>query len=235
MQGAQPGTYELKLSFKLPDKAGTLSFVAENIVIKPKTKTSVSVTLYDYHISISGSPSAGKGLASYESKIFRYKGNTDRNINRGIPSFYLKGKHDKPIALDEITTETSGKIKPGTYDVLISLEVSSQKQKIWLENFVMKPDVRYLIATNLNGGIITYTGGNKAVTDMHLYPAGSAASQAGTPSPIKNLELGGYESLTMMNACPPGSYDVLLTLGKGARYEWKKNIIIKTGSTTEVR
>ena len=153
----------------------------------------------------------------------------------GIPSFYAKGKHDKPITPDESTNNTSGKIKPGTYDVLISIGISGQAQKVWLENFTMKPDVNYMIATNLNGGVIIYTGGNKEVKNMHLYPAGTAAKQTGTPAPIKNLELGSYDNLTLTNACPPGAYDVLLTFGNGIKYEWRKNLVVKTGSRTEVK
>jgi hypothetical protein len=235
MQGAAPGTYDLKLSFKLSGKPGTLSFVAGNIIIKPKTKTSVSVTLYDYQVLIDESPATTKGFSNYESKVYKYKGNTDQNNNLSIISFYAKGKHDNPIPPDEAMSVTKGKIKPGTYDVLITIEVSGQKQKIWLENFLMKTDINYKIAINLNGGIIIYSGSNKDAKDMHLYPAGTAANQTGTPAPIKNLELGGYDNLTLPNACPPGSYDVLITTGKGPKYEWRKNIFVKTGSKTEVK
>lgn len=235
MLGASPGTYDLKLSFKLSGKPGTLSFVAGNIVIKPKTKTSLSVTLYDYQILIDEFPASTKGFSYYESKVYRYKGITDQTNNLGIPSFYIKGKHDKSIPPDESMGETKGKIKPGTYDVLISIDISGQKQKVWLENFVMKSDINYKIAINLNGGVIIYTGGNKDVKDMHLYPAGTAARQTVTPAPVKNMELGGYESLTLLNACPPGSYDVLLYFGKGNKYEWRKNIVVKTGTKTEVK
>ena len=38
MQGAAPGTYDLKLVFKLSGKPGTLSFLVGNLLIKPKTK-----------------------------------------------------------------------------------------------------------------------------------------------------------------------------------------------------
>jgi hypothetical protein len=235
LQGAKPGTYNLKLIFKLSGKPGTLSFIVGNIIIKPKTKTSVSVTLYDYQILIEESPASLKGLSYYESKINRYKGNTEQNLNWGKPSFYAKSKHDKSIPPDELMGDTYGKIKPGTYDVLISIGISGQTQKIWLENFTLKPDVNYKIATNLNAGIIIYTGGNKEAKDMHLYPAGTASKQTGSPAPIKNLELIGFESLTLTNACPPGAYDVLLTFGNGVRYDWRKNIVIKTGTRTEVK
>jgi hypothetical protein len=235
MLGATPGTYDLKLTFKLSGKPGTLSFIIGNVLIKPQTKTSVTITLYDYQISIAESPGSLKGLASFDLKINKFKGNTDQNSNMGIPSFYAKGKHDKTIHPDEATNNTSGKIKPGTYDVLISIGISGQAQKVWLENFTMKPDVKYGILTNLNGGVIIFTGINHEVKNMHLYPAGTAAKQTGTPAPVKNLELGSYDNLTLTNACPPGSYDVLLTFGNGTKYEWRKNIIVKTGSRTEVK
>lgn len=234
LQGAVPGTYNLKLSFKLSGKAGMISLIAGNIIIKPNTKTSVSVILYDYQILIDESPASINGLSYYETKIYRYKGNSDLNL-KGIPSFYALGKHDKTISPDESKNDLSGKIKPGTYDFLITIDISGQKQKIWLENFIMKPDINYKIAVNLNGGIIIYTGGNKNVKDMHLYPAGTAASQTGTPSPIKNMDLGGYENPAMMNACRPASYDVLLAIGKDPKYEWRKNIVVTTGSKTEVK
>lgn len=234
-QGAAPGTYNLKLNFKLSGKPGNLSFIVENIVLKAKTKTSVSVTLYDYQILIDETPASLKGLSSYESKINRYKGNTEQHLNPGIPSFYAKGKRDKPIPPDETLGETNGKIKPGTYDVLISIAISGQIQRVWLENFVLKHDVNYKITTNLNGGVIVYTGGNKDVKVMHLYPAGTAGSQTGNPAPVKNLEIIKYESITSTNACPPGSYDILLELGRGGKYEWRKNITVKTGAKTEVK
>ena len=194
--GAAPGTYDLKLTFKLSGKPGTLSFVINNVLIKAQTKTSVSVTIYDYQVSIAESPGSLKGLSLYDLKINKFRGNTEQSSNMGIPAFYVKGKHDKPIHPDEATNNTSGKIKPGTYDVLILIGISGQAQKVWLENFTMKPDVNYMISTNLNGGVIIYTGGNKEVKNIHLYPAGTAATQTGTPSPLKNLELGSYDNLT---------------------------------------
>src|SRR5450759_3492828 len=155
MLGAAAGTYDLKLMFKLSGKPGTLSFVVSNVLIKPQTKTSVTITIYFYQISIAETPGPLKGLSFYDLKINKFKGNTDQSNNMGIPSFYAKGKHNKPIPPDESTNNTSGKIKPGTYDVLISIGISGQAQKVWLENFTMKPDINYMIATNLNGGVIT--------------------------------------------------------------------------------
>jgi len=235
MLGAAAGSYDLKLMFKLSGRPGTLSFVVGNVLIKPQTKTSVTITIYEYQISIAESPGSLKGLSFYDLKINKFKGNTDQSNNMGIPSFYAKGKHNKPIPPDESTNNTSGKIKPGTYDVLISIGISGQAQKVWLENFTMKPDINYKIAANLNGGVIIYTGGNKEVKNMHLYPAGTSAKQTGTPTPVKNLELGSYDNLTLTNACPPGAYDILLTFGNGIKYEWRKNLVVKTGSRTEVK
>jgi hypothetical protein len=235
MQGAAPGTYDLRMTFKLSGTKGTLSFVAGNIVIKPKTKTTVNVTLYDYLISISETPGTIKGLASYETKVNRFKGSSEQNVTKGIPSVYEKGKTDKALTPDEVVNETSCKIKPGTYDLLLTLDIASQRQKIWLQNFTMKPDVSYKITTNLNAGEVVYTGGIKDVKMMHFYPGGTAATQTGTPTPVKNQELLTYTNVTLTNACPPGTYDVLLNHKNGSKYEWKKNIIVKTASKTEIR
>ena len=232
-QGAAPGTYDLKLSFKLSGKPGTLSFVVGNVVLKPKTKTTVTITLYDYQIFISESPTTINGLSFFDSKIIKYKGNTDQTNSMGIPMFYAKGKHDQVIPPAESVSKTSGKMKPGVYDVLISMSISGQTQKIWLENFTMKPDITYTISTNLNGGVISYAGGDRDIKNLHLYPAGTAAKQTGTPAPIKNLELFRYENISSNNACAPGAYDVLLASGN--KYEWRKNLVIKTGSKTEIR
>jgi hypothetical protein len=231
-QGAAPGTYDLKLAFKLSGKPGTLSFVVGNVLIKPKTKTAVTVTLYDYQILIAESPASNNGLSFFESKINKYKGNTDQTNSIGIPKYYEKGKHDQDVKPVESPSKTSDKLKPGVYDVLISLGISGQTQKIWLENFTMKPDVNYIVTTNLNGGVVAYAGGG-SIKQMHLYPAGTAAKQTGTASPIKALELYNYENVSTNNACPPGAYDVLLS--NGNKYEWRKNFIIKTGSKTEIR
>ncbi len=232
-KGAAPGTYDLKLAFKLSGKPGTLSFVVGNVVVKPKMKTTITITLYDYQIFISESPTTINGLSFFDSKIIKYKGNTDQTNSVGIPMFYAKGKHDHVIPPAESISKTSGKMKPGEYDVLISMSISGQPQKIWLENFTMKPDITYTISINLNGGVITYTGGNRDVKSLHFYPAGTAAKQTGTPAPIKNLELFHYENISSNNACAPGAYDVLLAAGN--KYEWQKNIIVKTGSKTEIR
>jgi hypothetical protein len=234
MQGIAPGTYDLKLTFKLSGKPGTLSFVVGNIVIKPKTKTSLSVTLFDTQVTITETPGTLKGLSAYESNVSSFNGNVEQITYKGVFSFYAKGKRDTKITPDEATSETKGKIKSGTYDILITISISGQKHEVWLENFVMKPDVGYKIGTNLNGGVITYTGGNKEVKSMGLYPAGTAAQQTAKPAPDKTREIIGYENIKSTNACPPGSYDVLLNFGS-AKYEWRKSIVVQTGVRAEVK
>jgi hypothetical protein len=234
-QGAAPGTYDLKMVFKLSGKPGTLSFVANNIVIKPKTETTVSVTLYDYQVNLQESPGSLKGLAAYDSKVISYKNALGKELNKGVPVFYAKGKHDSPITPDEATNETSGKIKPGTYDIQITISISGQKQKVWLENFVMKPDVNYKITINLNGGSVLYAGGNKDVKMIHLYPAGTSAKQTGNPARVKNIEIASYETSSEANACAPGSYDILLDLKNGTKYEWRKNVAVNSGSRTDIK
>jgi hypothetical protein len=235
MQGAAPGTYDLRMTFKLSGKPGTLSFVVGNIVIKANTKTSVSVTLYDYQIMIAETPASLNGFSAYETLINRCKGNTIQDIYFGIPSFYAKGQHDKPIPPDQTISKTTGRIKAGTYDLLISIGISGQTQKVWLENFMMKPDINYKITTNLNAGGITYSGGNKDVNALLLYPAGTAAKQTGNPAPNKNLEIINYSSVAVANCCSPGTYDVLLNFKNGSKYEWRKNVVIQTGIKTDVK
>jgi|WetSurMetagenome_2_1015567.scaffolds.fasta_scaffold39836_2 hypothetical protein len=232
---AKPGNYTLRLNYKLSGRPGTFSFDIENVVIKPGNKTTVSATLYQYQVLIDEAPVSQKGLAYYESRVSRYKGNTDQNLNWGIPSFYPKGVHDKAITPDEKMGDNYGKIKPGTYDVLISIEIAGRVQKIWLENFIMKPDVSYKIVTNLNGGVITYSGVNRDVKIIHLYPVGTSGRQSGTPAPDKNTEIMKYDPAINLYACPPGSYDVLLSIGNGLKYEWRKNIIVHTGARTDVK
>lgn len=235
VQGAAPGTYDLKLTLKLSAKSGTLSFVIGNVVIKPKTKTTVNVTVYDYQISIAEVPAPAKGLAGFDSKIQRFKGNTDQANNSATVSFYAKGNHDKSINPDEAATKSSGKIKPGVYDVLISLGISGQQQKIWLENFSMKAGITYNITTNLNGGVILYAGGNRDIKNLHLYPAGTAAKQTGAAAPVKALELMNYENINSNNSCPPGTFDLLLASGNGGKFEWRKNCIITPGTRFNVK
>jgi hypothetical protein len=235
MQGAAPGTYELKLTFKLSGKPGTLGFTVPNIIIKPKSKTYVSVTLYDYQILIDEKQATLSGLSQYESEVIRCKTHTVQEGYFAVPSFYEKGKHDKALTPDEVKGNTKGKIKPGTYDLLISIKISDQTHKVWLENFQMKPDISYKVLVNLNAGGIIYTGGNKDVKELLLYPAGTAAKQTGPPTPISNLETISYENVTVANCCSPGSYDVLLKFAKASKYEWRKNIAITTGVRTEVK
>jgi hypothetical protein len=235
VQGVKPGTYTMKVTFKLSGKPGSLSFDIDNIIIKPQTKTTISVTLYDYQILIAETPGNLKDLSSFISKVDRYSGNTEQNPTCGVPTFYSKGARDKPIEPVEITNNKNVKIRPGTYDVLITLGAPGKTQKVWLENFILKPDVSYNITTNLNAGLVEYAGGNRDVKAFHMYPAGTADRQKGTATPDKNLELIKCESQTSTSACPPGTYDVLINLNNGARYEWRKNIVVKTGTRTQVK
>ena len=99
----------------------------------------------------------------------------------------------------------------------------------------MKPNVSYEIITNLNAGIITYAGVNKDVKAIHLYPAGTAGRQTGNPAPDKNLELFKCDNQTLTSACPPGTYDVLLNIKNGTKYEWRNNLAVQTGIRTGVK
>jgi hypothetical protein len=235
LAGAAPGTYDLRLTFKLSGKPGILSFIVKNVIIKPATKTAVDVTLYDYQILIDEIPAAAGGLASFESNVNRCKTNVVQDIYYSVPTFYLKGKHESAITPDQATTKTKGKIKPGTYDVLLTIGISGQSQQVWLENFQFKPDINYKVAVNLNAGGITYTGGNKEVKALQLYPAGSSASQTGPPAPIKGMEMIKYDNPGIANCSSPGTFDVLLNFGNGKKYEWRKNVVVNTGGKTEVR
>mgnify|MGYP007068279306 CR=1 FL=1 len=234
-QGIKPGTYSMKMTLKLSAKPGTLSFDIDNIVIKADTKTSVGVTIYDYQVMIEETPQSQNGKAYYESKINRFRNHTEQNLKQEIISFYMKGAHDKKLTPGEVMSSTKGRITPGTYDVLVSFTVAGRIQKVWLENFTMKPDVSYKIATNLNGGAVIYNGGNRDVKAIHLYPAGTSARQTGNPSPDKNSEILKYDDPTSENVCPPGTYDILLNIKNGAKYEWKKNLAVNTGSRTDIR
>lgn len=235
LQGVTPGTYDLRLTFKLSGKPGTLSFVIGNITIKPKTKTSVDVTLYDYQVMIDEAPASLSGMSSYETDIDRCKTHTIQDIYLGIPTFWEVGKRDKPLNIAKVESNIKGQIKPGSYDLLISVGISAQTHKIWLENFILKADTKYNVTINLNAGGIQYTGGNKEVSALHLYPAGTAAKQTGTPAPNKSLETITYDNVAIANCTSPGVYDVLLNYGKGKKYEWRKNIVVSTGAKTDVR
>lgn len=231
-QGAAPGTYDLKLTFKLTARPGTLSFTVANVLIKAKTKTNVSIILYDYQIMIAETPASKSGLTSYESIVTRCKTNTIQDVYFGVPTFYAPGNHTTPIPPSSADGNTKGSIKSQTYDVLISVGISGQTHKIWLENFKMQPDIKYVITTNLNAGGITYAG-TQDIKGMHLYPAGTAAKQTGTPAPIKSMETISYEKAKLTNCCSPGTYDVLLNFGN--KYEWRKSIAVATGTKAEVK
>jgi hypothetical protein len=235
LKDAAPGTYDLKITTHLTGTPGTITFDAPGITVKPGMKTNVSITVYDYQVTITESPSAAGGLAGYESQISRFKGNTEQNLNWGIPSFYAKGMRDKKITPDQPASDYSGKIKPGAYDLLITVEIAGKPQKIWLENFTMKADVLYKINTNLNAGEITYAGTDRNVKQLHLYPAGTADKMQGVAKPDKTLELIAYEPATNKFACRPGSYDVLVNIGNGTKFEWRKGIVVRTGTRADVK
>lgn len=235
IQGVSPGTYDLRLTFKLSGESGTLSFIVGNVIIKASAKTAVDITLYDYQVMIDDAPASLNGMAAYETDIDRCKTHTVQDIYKGLPAFYEVGKHDKPLTLAKVESDIKGQIKPGSYDILITVPISTQTQKIWLENFILKADTKYKITINLNAGGIQYTGGNKDVTALHLYPAGTSAKMTGTPAPNKSLETISYSNVAIANCTSPGVYDVLLDYGKGKKYEWRKNIAVSTGAKTDVK
>jgi hypothetical protein len=235
IQGAAPGKYDLQLTFKLSGKPGKLSFQVENIEIKAATRTNLSVTLYDYQINISEKQGAQGGLTAYETVVNKWKTYTIQDSYQALPTFYEKGKHDKAITPDQPTGKIKGKIKAATYDLLLSVAIANQTHQVWLENFQMKPDVAYTVTLNLNAGGIVYAGGNKEVKGMSLYPAGTAAKQAGKAEPVKNLEIIGYDNVSTVNCCSPGTYDVLLKFPKTSKFEWRKNIAISSGIKSEVK
>jgi len=232
VQGAKPGTYLMKVTFKLSGKPGSISFDINDVVIKQQSKTLVSIIIYDYQIMIDEASGSQGGLASFASKVERYKGNPEQNPACGTPSFFAPGKHDTPVTPNELKGK-NGKIKPGSYDVLITIGAPGKTQKVWLENFTMKPDVSYSITTNLNAGIVEYAGVNRDVKAIQMYPAGTADRQKGAAAPEKNLEVMRCEGVSTTAPCPPGTYDVLLSVGN--RYEWRKGIVVKTGSRAQVK
>ncbi|HLP73602.1 MAG TPA: hypothetical protein VK155_11925 [Bacteroidales bacterium] len=233
LKGAAPGTYDLRLVCKLAAQPGTISFSVGNVVIKPKTKTSVAVTLYDYQVSVSESPSSA-ALSPFETELKRCKLTPVQQSLFGVPSFYTPGNHNTPLKPDEMTGNTKGKIKPGKYDVLLTVGISNQNHKIWLEGFEVKQGKSYKIAANLNAGGIVYSGGDRNVKEMRLYPAGTSAKQAGNAAPVKNMETIFYTDILNINCCPPGTFDVLLKTG-GDKFEWRKNVAVTTGTKTEVK
>lgn len=233
LKGVAPGTYNLKLVGKLAAQPGTISFAVGNVVIKPKTKTNVSVTLYDYQVSVSEAPTSS-ALSPFETELKRCKLSPVQQTLYGVPTFYTPGNHGTPVKPDEVSGNTKGKIKPGTYDVLVTVTISNQAHKIWLEGFQVKQGMSYKIAANLNAGGVVYTGGNRDVREIRLYPAGTSAKQTGTPGPVKNMETVFYTDVLNLNCCPPGTFDVLLKVG-GDKYEWRKNIAVTTGTKTEVK
>jgi hypothetical protein len=235
IQGVAPGTYDLRLTFKLSGEPGTLSFVVNNVIIKAATKTAVEITLYDYQVMIDDAPGSLNGMASYETDIDRCKTHTMQDIYKGLPAFYEVGKHDKPLNISKVESDIKGQIKPGTYDLLLTTPISTKTQKIWLENFIIKADTKYRIIINLNAGGIQYTGGNKEVTGLHLYPAGTSTKLTGPPAPDKSLETISYSNVAVANCTSPGVYDVLIDYGKGKKYEWRKNIAVTTGVKTDIK
>ena len=232
VQGAKPGTYLMKVTFKLSGKPGSINFDINDVVIKSQSKTVVSIIIYDYQIMIDEVPGSQGGLASFASKIERYKGNPEQNPACGTPSFYQPGKHDTPVIPSELKGK-NGKIKPGSYDLLITLGAPGKIQKVWLENFTLKPDVSYSITTNLNAGVVEYAGVNREVKGIHMYPAGTADRQKGVAAPEKSLEVMKCEGVSTTAPCPPGTYDALLNIGN--KYEWRKGIVVKTGARVQVK
>ncbi|MGQ9621357.1 MAG: hypothetical protein ACUVTX_10300 [Bacteroidales bacterium] len=235
LKDAAPGIYDLRVTSALSGKPGNIVTDISGVVVKPKMKTTVNVTIYDYQINIEESPLTSKGLASWDFKINRYKGNNDQNFNQAQPVFYAKGVRDKSLTPNETSGKNTGKIKPGTYDVLVTIEIPGYNQKIWFENFAMKADINYKVTINMNAGEIMYGGVLKDLTKMHLYPSGTADRMQGVAKPDKSQEFLVCEPPASKFPCMPGTYDVLLNIGNGKKYEWRKGIVIRTGTVAVVK
>lgn len=235
LQSARPGTYSMALTFRLSGSPGTLTFKVDGVVIKAQYKTTVSVTLYDYQINIGEVAGNQQGLSAYASKVFIFRGNEELNPFCGRLSFYIKGNHDKAVQPSSTSGAKKGKINAGTYDVLITLGSAERPQRLWLENFRMKPDFIYNITTNLNAGVVAYIGADNNVKAFQLYPAGTAGKQGGAATPDRSLEILRCEEQNLSTVCPPGLYDVLLDFNNGARYMWRKNVAVITGARISVK
>jgi len=95
--------------------------------------------------------------------------------------------------------------------------------------------MNYKINTNLNAGDITYGGTRRDISKMHMYPSGTANRMQGVAKPDKTREILCYDPVNQRYPCPPGSYDVLLDIGNGSRYEWVKDVIVRTGTPVSVK
>jgi len=235
LKDALPGTYDLKITSTLSGRPGNIVTDISGVVVKPKMKTSVNVTIYDYQILIEETPLTANGLASWTFKVNKYKGNSDQTYNQPVASFYAKGARDNTITPDESTGKGAGKIKPGTYDVLVTIEIPGFNQKVWLENFTMKANVNYKVTINMNAGEVMYAGTSKEVTKLHLYPSGTADKMQGVAKPDRTLEFLVVEPATAKFPCMPGTFDVLINYGNGKKYEWRKGIVVRTGTIATVK
>ncbi len=56
-----------------------------------------------------------------------------------------RGNTINPVAPADGNAVKTGTIKAGTYDVLMTLGTPGRLQKVWLENFLIKPDISYNI------------------------------------------------------------------------------------------
>ena len=62
-----------------------------------------------------------------------------------------------------------------------------------------------------------------------------SGTQTGNPGPVKSVEAITYENVRLANCCSPGTYDVLINMKNGSKYEWRKNVAITTGVKTEIK
>ncbi|HCI55742.1 MAG TPA: hypothetical protein PK910_09475 [Bacteroidales bacterium] len=235
LKDAAPGIYNLKITSSLSGKPGNIVIDISGIEVKPKMKTVVTVTIYDYQINIDETTATTSGLASCEFVVNRYKGNPEQNFNRGVPSFYAKGNKDNKLTPDETTASNKIKIKPGTYDVLLTIEIPGYNQKVWLENFTLKANTNYKVSVNMNAGEIIYGGVLRDVSKLHLYPSGTYDKLNGVAKPEKSMEFLVCEPAISKFPCSPGTFDVLLNIGNGKRYEWRKAQVVRTGMVTTVK
>jgi len=233
---ADAGICQVAVTCQLIKNAGNISFVIDGVEIKKDMTTHLSVLIYDVLITIEPKEGSYQGLSHYETKAERYTGAKEQNLNWIIPSFYLSSDHTKKISPDEAQGDYYGNIKAGTFDVLLKAEIGGTNfvYKLWIENLKTEPNKGYKIVVNFNCGEMVYKGGNYAVKAVHFYPAGTADKNPGTPKPLKG-EFIKYETPDAAKLCKPGKYDVLLNFNFGEKYEWRKNIEIKSGEKCEIK
>jgi hypothetical protein len=204
----------------------------------PSARSTLTTLKLDFNLPLvkfSKKPTPLQGLARYESVTWWAPGKRDGAGYIGRPSLFPPGVKDPHKRLKpQVGAEQWGAVKPGSYDLLLSVEFgrSGQGSEIRIPGMKLLPNFDLRVDLVLNGSAILVKGETVPPT-IRFYPPGTAG-KARKPAGAPGQALWSIDDPGTKTVCPPGDYDILYDYEKENRIEWRPGVRLEAGSLVEL-